>query len=92
MKWLQREEWREPFNELLALHMGEACADAGVAIENLPAVIGEDSVGVLWGCVFEDFLTTNSRTVATSSMITESGAVGTRAYRANDIWRRFAHR
>ncbi len=57
MKWLQREEWREPFNELLALHVGEACADAGIAFEDLPAVIGENSIGVLWGCVFEDFIT-----------------------------------
>lgn len=57
MKWLQREEWREPFNELLALHTAEACAKAGVALEGLPDLIGEDRVGVLWGCVFEDFLT-----------------------------------
>ncbi|MDE2183693.1 MAG: hypothetical protein KGJ78_11805 [Alphaproteobacteria bacterium] len=56
MKWLQRDEWREPFNELLALHVGGACADAGITVEDLPAIIGEDSVGVLWGCAFEDFL------------------------------------
>jgi hypothetical protein len=57
MKWLQCEEWREPFNELLALHAAEACARAGIALETLPSIIGEDGVGVLWGCVFEDFLT-----------------------------------
>ncbi len=40
----------------MALHLGEACAEAGIAIEELPAIIG-DHFGVLWGCAFEDFLT-----------------------------------
>jgi hypothetical protein len=55
MKWCQREEWREPFNKTLTLHLGEACAEAGVAFEELPAIIG-DHFGVLWRCAFEDFL------------------------------------
>lgn len=57
MKWLRREEWQEPFNELLALHMGEACTEAGIAFDDLPAIVGDDTVGILWGCIFEDFLT-----------------------------------
>ncbi|MDE2133265.1 MAG: hypothetical protein KGJ49_01545 [Alphaproteobacteria bacterium] len=57
MKWCQREEWRDAFNETTALHLGAPCAKAGVAIENLPDLIGDDRTGVLWGCVFEDFLT-----------------------------------
>lgn len=56
MKWCQREEWQEPFGEILALHLGEACAEGGIAFEELPTVIG-DYFGVLWGCAFEDFLT-----------------------------------
>lgn len=56
MKWLQREEWRKPFNALLALHTAQACAKAGIAPEDLPTTVGEDRVGVLWGCVLEDFL------------------------------------
>ncbi|MEJ0028348.1 MAG: hypothetical protein WDN01_20165 [Rhizomicrobium sp.] len=57
VKWAEREEWREPFSELMILHLGPACAKAGVAIEDLPDVIGDDRTGVLWGCIFEDFLT-----------------------------------
>ena len=56
MKWCQRAEWREPFNETLVQHLGQACAEAGIAFEELPAIIG-DHFGVLWGCAFEDFLT-----------------------------------
>lgn len=57
MKWCEREEWREPLREMMALHLGEACAQAGIAIVDLPGVIGDDHLGVLWGCVFEDLLT-----------------------------------
>jgi hypothetical protein len=57
MKWCERKEWREPFHETMALHLGPSCAKAGVAIENLANVIDEDRAAVLWGCVFEDFLT-----------------------------------
>jgi hypothetical protein len=57
MKWCEREEWREPFHETMMLHLGPPCAKAGVAIENLPGVVGDDRIGVLWGCIFEDFLT-----------------------------------
>jgi hypothetical protein len=57
MRWCQREEWHEPFGEVMALHLGEACTKAGIAIEELPGAIGDDHLGVLWGCVFEDFLT-----------------------------------
>ena len=53
MKWCEREEWREPFHETMMLHLGPPCAKAGVAIENLPGVVGDDRIGVLWGCIFE---------------------------------------
>lgn len=57
MKWCQREEWQEPFAELMALHLAPPCTKAGVTIEALPNTIGDDRTGVLWGCIFEDFLT-----------------------------------
>ena len=57
MKWCQREEWQEPFAELMALHLEPHCTEAGVAIEALPGIIGEDRMDVVWGCIFEDFLT-----------------------------------
>lgn len=57
MKWCEREEWREPFRAMMALHLGEPCATAGIAIEDLPDLVGDDGLGALWGCVFEDLLT-----------------------------------
>lgn len=58
-KWLRREEWRDAFNELLARHLGAACAKADVSAEELPDIIGDHHSAVLWGCVFEDFLAHN---------------------------------
>jgi hypothetical protein len=57
MKWLRREEWREPFTEVLEKHLKPACSKWDLAIEELPSVIGEDWYMNLWGCAFEDFLT-----------------------------------
>lgn len=59
MKWLRREEWRNAFNELLDRHLGASCAKADIAIDELPAIIGDQRFMVLWGCVFEDFLARN---------------------------------
>jgi hypothetical protein len=56
MKWLGREEWREPFNELIARHLGSACEEAGIALDELAGAVGDPHASVLWGCVFEDFL------------------------------------
>jgi len=56
MKWLRREEWREAFEQLLDRHLGQACAKAG-GRDELGDVIGGESFAVLWGCIFEDFLT-----------------------------------
>lgn len=57
MKFLRREEWRDAFNEVLDRHLAPACAKADIAIDELPDHIGDHNTSVLWGCVFEDFLT-----------------------------------
>jgi hypothetical protein len=57
MKWLRREEWRDAFEQLLDRHLGRACAKAHLARDELVDVIGGESFTVLWGCIFEDFLT-----------------------------------
>lgn len=57
MKFLHREEWRDAFNELLDRHLAPACAKADVAIDELPDLIEDHHTSVLWGCIFEDFLT-----------------------------------
>ena len=56
MKWLGREEWREPFNELLGRHLGPPCEAAGIALDGLADAIGNEHASILWGCVFENFL------------------------------------
>ncbi len=38
-------------------HLGVACAKADVPIEALSEIVGDHHATVLWGCVFEDFLT-----------------------------------
>lgn len=57
MKWLTREEWREPFEEALWLHVGPACEQADLELEDLESLLGPAQFMTLWGCAFEDFLT-----------------------------------
>jgi hypothetical protein len=57
-KWLDRDEWRQPFAELLRRHLGATCKAAGIQIDDLPDVIGEDRASNLFGCIFEDLLAT----------------------------------
>jgi hypothetical protein len=56
MKWLGRAEWQDAFDELLHRHLAPACAKADVAVDELPELVGDQHLTVLWGCVFEDFL------------------------------------
>jgi hypothetical protein len=56
MKWLTHEEWREPFVEVLDLHLGPACEDYEMDFEDIAEVIGDHAAMTLWGCAFEDFL------------------------------------
>jgi hypothetical protein len=57
VEWLDRDEWRERFEELLWRHVGPACEEAGLAFEDLEDVLGRHHFVTLWGCAFEDFLT-----------------------------------
>ncbi len=56
-KWVNRAEWREAFAETIGLHLGGACADAGIALEQLGEVIGDHHATIAFACAFEDFLT-----------------------------------
>ena len=57
IKWLGRDEWREPFEEVLWLHVGPACEQAGIEFEDIEDILGRHHFMALWGCAFEDFLT-----------------------------------
>ncbi len=57
MKWLGRDEWRKPFEEVLWLHLGSACEQADIGFEDIEDILGHHHFMTLWGCAFEDFLT-----------------------------------
>jgi hypothetical protein len=57
IKWLGRDQWREPFEEVLWLHLGPACEQAGLDLEDMEDILGHLGFMTLWGCAFEDFLT-----------------------------------
>lgn len=57
MRWLDDSVWQGPFKDLLERHLGRAAAAVGVAVEELPEVIGDDVYMALWGFVFEDLIT-----------------------------------
>jgi hypothetical protein len=56
-KWLRRAEWQDDFEAVLYEHLAPGCSEAGVSIEGLLDLVGDHNSAVLWGCVFEDFLT-----------------------------------
>jgi len=57
INWLRRDEWRGPFEDLMDEHLGEACEAIDGSADDLATLIGAETFMVLWGCVFEDFLT-----------------------------------
>jgi hypothetical protein len=57
MNWLERDEWRPAFDGLMEAHLGQACERIDGSPEDLSKLLDEQTLAVLWGCVFEDFLT-----------------------------------
>ena len=43
MKWLRRDPWREAFEDVLDRHLGPACDQAGIEIEQLA-----DLIAMIW--------------------------------------------
>ena len=57
IKWLRRDEWHAAFEDLMDEHLGQACEAIDGSAGDLADLVGADAFMVLWGCVFEDFLT-----------------------------------
>ncbi len=57
--WAKRDEWRGALAELLERHSAEACAAAGVEMQDIADVLGDHAATVLWGAAFEDLLATD---------------------------------
>jgi hypothetical protein len=60
IKWIKGDEWRNDFEAVFDRHVGPACRGAGVELEELADIIGDDGMTVLWGCAFEDFVSSGS--------------------------------
>ena len=56
IKWLGREEWRGPFEEVLDQHLGPPCETAGLTFDEIAEILGDHHFMMLWACAFEDFL------------------------------------
>ena len=58
LKWLTREPWRDAFADVLEQHVAGPCEAAGIeSIEELGEQVSTHWATTLWGCAFEDFLT-----------------------------------
>ena len=60
IKWIKGDEWRNDFEAVFDRHVGPACRGAGVELEELADIIGDHEMTVLWGCAFEDFVSSGS--------------------------------
>ena len=57
VRFISREKiWRERLQDVVAEHLMPALEELDVDHDELSDVLGEQWVGVLWGCGFEDFL------------------------------------
>ena len=85
---IKGDEWRNDFEAVFDRHVGSACRGAGVALEELADIIGDHGMTVLWGCAFEDFVSSGSgeRNVADDYLKRRGWkeSDGARAYRAVD--------
>ena len=55
IKWLQRDEWQEPFGELLGRHLSAACERIDGSPDDLLRLIGQERGDAVWPCIMEDF-------------------------------------
>ncbi|MCA3159941.1 MAG: hypothetical protein ING31_10180 [Burkholderiales bacterium] len=84
IKWVRRDEWRGAFEDVFQRHVGQACRGAGIELDELAEIVGDHGVSNLWGCAFEDFVSSgpDERNVATDYLQRRGWkeSAGTRAY------------
>src|SRR3954467_11125283 len=54
--WAKREGWRGVLAELLDRHSAQACAAAGIEVQEIADILGNDAAMVVWGAAFEDLV------------------------------------
>jgi hypothetical protein len=42
MRWLERQEWTEAFEDVLGWHLGPACAEADIELDELAPLVGPE--------------------------------------------------
>lgn len=57
MKFLDRDNWGDCFEEVLDDHIGPVLDAGQMEFEDLAETLGGDLAMTVWGCAFEDFLT-----------------------------------
>ncbi|MBL6081502.1 hypothetical protein JMJ56_26280 [Belnapia sp. T18] len=57
--WAKREEWRGALAELLDRHSAQACTGAGIKMEDIADVLGDNAATILFGAAFEDLVATD---------------------------------
>jgi len=58
IKWSTRGIWADRFDDVLADHVFPACDEAGLEMDEIVAMMGEELfMSTVWACAFEDFLT-----------------------------------
>src|SRR5215212_3897351 len=58
IKWARRDEWGDELALQFDRHVGAACESAKIPIDELAGIIGEHWASALWGCAFEDLVST----------------------------------
>ena len=83
IKWSQRGEWRDNFEAALERHVGPVCRGAGIGRDELAEIIGDHWMSTLWGCAFEDLVSSRAERNVADDYLKRRGwkaSAGTRAY------------
>lgn len=57
IKWAQRDQWQELFDEFTMQHIDNACDEMGIEPQDLADHLEPVEFSKLWNCVFEDLVT-----------------------------------
>jgi hypothetical protein len=67
----------------LERHLGPACSSAGIGLDELEEIIGDHWMSTLWGCAFEDLVSSRAERNVADDYLKRRGwkeSAGTRAY------------
>ena len=84
IKWSRRGRWRDNFEAALEHHVGPIPARSiGIRRDELAESIGDHWMSTLWGCAFEDLVSSRAERNVADDYLKRRGwanSAGTRAY------------